>query len=369
MKFSQSLIEEIKLRSSLSGVIAKNVKLLQRGSQFIGLCPFHKEKTPSFTVQEDKGFYHCFGCQEHGDIFDYVMKSSNLTFSEAVISLANEAGIDIKVEDKFNQENDIKLTKLRNLMQQITEWFSDQLIAGVGGQGLRYLNTREITEDIIKKYELGFAPNGWDQLKQNFLKMGYTEEDLIQAGVLINSESSNKTYDRYRNRIIFPIKNMNGRVVGFGGRAIDDAKAKYINSPETELYKKRNNLYGIFEAKKHIRESDSVIVVEGYTDVLSLVSSGYKNTVASLGTALTDAQIKLIWNLTNEPIICLDGDSAGRRAAFLAAERALPLLRPGLTLRFAVLPSGYDPDLMVKELGVNKFDQVLKESISLSELL
>ena len=368
-KFSQSLIEEIKTKTSLSGVISKTVKLSQKGNEYLGLCPFHDEKTPSFTVSDDKGFYHCFGCQAHGSVFDFIMKTQGMGFQETVIMLAQDLGLDHKVRYNDNSEKNNRFQRLLNLTQEISYWFCDQLNSEAGSNAKKYLETRAIPDKIIKKFEVGFSPNSWDKLKSAFLKRGYLEQDLIDIGVLIKTEKSTKSYDRYRNRIIFPIKSINGKVLGFGGRALDDAKAKYINSPETELYNKGSNLYGLSDARKAIKQKKTMIVVEGYLDVLTLSNVGFENSVATLGTALTEKQMYLLWNLTNEPILCLDGDNAGRKAAFLAAERALPLLKPGFTLQFAILPIGYDPDTIVNKLGVGEFEAIINNSISLSELI
>ncbi len=369
MKFSQSLIEEIKNKTSLSDVISKSVKLTQKGNEFIGLCPFHNEKTPSFTVSDEKGFYHCFGCQAHGGVFNFIMETQGISFQDTVIMLANDLGIDISRENSsYNQKNN-KYIRLNNLTKEVSKWFCAQLNSESGLSARNYLISRGISEEIIRKFELGFAPNSWGNLKNNFLKMGFAEQDLIDIGVLVASENSKQSYDRYRNRIIFPIKSSNSKVIGFGGRALDDAKAKYINSPETELYNKGSNLYGLNESKSKILKSKKLIVVEGYFDVLSLSNAGFDYSVATLGTALTERQMELLWNLSNEPIICLDGDNAGRRAAYLAAEKALPFLKPGYTLQFAILPLGYDPDTMIAKLGVEEFKKVLDNSISLSDLL
>ena len=315
-KFSQSLIEEIKTKTSLSGVISKTVKLSQKGNEYLGLCPFHDEKTPSFTVSDDKGFYHCFGCQAHGSVFDFIMKTQGMGFQETVIMLAQDLGLDHKVRYNDNSEKNNRFQRLLNLTQEISYWFCDQLNSEAGSNAKKYLETRAIPDKIIKKFEVGFSPNSWDKLKSAFLKRGYLEQDLIDIGVLIKTEKSTKSYDRYRNRIIFPIKSINGKVLGFGGRALDDAKAKYINSPETELYNKGSNLYGLSDARKAIKQKKTMIVVEGYLDVLTLSNVGFENSVATLGTALTEKQMYLLWNLTNEPILCLDGDNAGRKAAF-----------------------------------------------------
>lgn len=369
MKFSQSLIEEIKNKTSLSGVISKNVKLIQKGNEFLGLCPFHKEKTPSFTVSDDKGFYHCFGCQAHGNVIDYIMKTQGLSFQDTILTLAKDLGININTNHSNYSKQNSKYTRLTNLIQEVSSWFRDQLSSELGSVARKYIRSRGISEDIIDRFELGFAPNGWSNLKNSFLNKGYTEEDLIDIGVLIATDHSKKSYDRYRNRLIFPIKSYSGKVIGFGGRALDDAKAKYINSPETELYNKGSNLYGLYESKSQIIKSKKLIVVEGYFDALSLVNAGFGCTIATLGTALTETQMELLWKLSNEPIICLDGDNAGRRAAFLAAEKALPLLKPGLTLQFAILPFGYDPDTMIANSGLEEFKKVIDKSISLSELI
>tara|TARA_Y100000589_G_C27183543_1_gene641743 strand:- start:34 stop:1878 length:1845 start_codon:yes stop_codon:yes gene_type:complete len=369
MKFSQSLIEEIKNKTSLSGVISKNVKLIQKGNEFLGLCPFHKEKTPSFTVSDDKGFYHCFGCQAHGNVIDYIMKTQGLSFQDTILTLAKDLGININTNHSNFSKQNSKYTRLTNLIQEVSSWFRDQLSSELGSVARKYIRSRGISEDIIDRFELGFAPNGWSNLKNSFLNKGYTEEDLIDIGVLIATDHSKKSYDRYRNRLIFPIKSYSGKVIGFGGRALDDAKAKYINSPETELYNKGSNLYGLYESKSQIIKSKKLIVVEGYFDALSLVNAGFGCTIATLGTALTETQMELLWKLSNEPIICLDGDNAGRRAAFLAAEKALPLLKPGLTLQFGILPFGYDPDTMIANSGLEEFKKVIDKSISLSELI
>ena len=337
MKYGNQLIEEIKNRLKVSDVVGKKVKLKPRGKEFVGLSPFSNEKTPSFTVSDEKGFYHCFSSGEHGSIFDFVMKTERLNFKEVVKKLANDAGISI--ENNFYEKKDIeqenKIKVLKEILKITCKWYQDNLFREIQvNDHLKALFIkRNFNKTIIESFSIGYAPKNIDSTF-NFLKSkNFTTKDILDAGLLIVSAKDSKQYDRFNNRIIFPIFNYFTDVVGFGGRAMSKNQlVKYINSPSTLIYKKGDLLYGWNQSKDVAIEKNILYIVEGYTDVISMYNIGYKNTVSSLGTALTEKQIIKSWQLSNEPIICLDGDKAGLKAAERVSELVLPHLKPGYHL-------------------------------------
>ncbi|WP_264686451.1 MULTISPECIES: DNA primase [unclassified Wolbachia] len=328
-------IDIIKSKLLLSDIVGKKVRLIKRGNNFVGLCPFHNEKTPSFFVSDTEGFYYCFGCSAHGDVFEFISQTEGLNFQEALERLASVTGVELPENSDATEENDT----LFSTLDLAASWFV-QKNRGV----MAYLRQRKISPEIIDKFRIGYAPSSG--LKEYLNSSGIKDEILIDVG-LINKNSRDYFYDR----LIFPIHNITGKVIGFGGRALNsEQQPKYLNSPESQLFKKRENLYGLNFALSEIRKKQHLFVVEGYMDVIALHQAGISNTVAPLGTAISAEQIKNLWRFAKEISICMDGDSAGRRAATRVAEFALPILKPGYTLKFVTLPSNKDPYDICNEL-------------------
>lgn len=370
MSFPKSFLDELKNRIRVSDVVGRRVKLTRRGREFVGLSPFNNEKTPSFTVNDDKQFYHCFSSGEHGDAIKFLEKTENLSFLEAVERLASEAGMEMPQRDPRDREREEKRTDLIDVMAAAQDYFRESLARGKGAEAQAYLARRGLTETTIEQFGIGFAPEDRSGLKAYMLGRGFKVPQLIDGGLLISGEDIREPYDRFRNRVMFPIADTRGRVIAFGGRALDpNAKAKYMNSPETPLFHKGRLLYNLAKARKPAYDLGTVIVVEGYMDVVALGQAGIENVVAPLGTALTEDQIGLLWRLAPEPILCFDGDKAGLRAAYRAVERVLPLLKPGHSLRFALLPEGQDPDDLVRSGGVEAMEEVLQAAQPLSEMV
>jgi len=370
MAFSPQFLDEVRERAGLVSVVGRRVRLQKKGREHLGLCPFHNEKTPSFTVNEDKGFYHCFGCGEHGSVFDFVMKTENLSFPEAVERLAGEAGMEMPVESPEERERAKRAATHYDVLDKACDYYEKQLRLPAGRTALEYLRNRGITEEAIKAFRLGYAPDNRGGLKGELTREGATEQLMVESGLLIQPDDRSRTpYDRFRGRVMFPITDRKGRVIAFGGRILGDGEPKYLNSPETPLFHKGRNLYGLSQALAPARKKEQLIVTEGYTDVIALHQAGFDTAVAPLGTALTEEQIQLIWRLTREPHLCFDGDAAGQRAAARAAERALPHIKPGHSLRFAILPEGEDPDSLIKAKGRDAIQEHLNLAVSLSEIL
>lgn len=370
MRFQPAFLDEIRSRLSVSEVVSRHVKLKRQGREFKGLSPFKQEKTPSFTVNDQKGFYHCFATGEHGDIFTFLMKTEGLSFPEAVEKLALETGIPMPKTSSDAQERTEKNDQLRNIVSISAKYFIDQLQSESAGQARQYLINRELTKQQISKFQIGYAPNSRNALKQHLLEHGFSIEDIIESGMAIGGEDIAIPYDRFRNRIIFPITDLKARVIAFGGRALDpDHPAKYLNSPETPIFHKGYQLYNSANARQLAYEKGAVIVAEGYMDVIALDGAGFGNTVAPLGTALTHDQIQLLWRMANEPILCFDGDSAGKKAAFRAVETVLPLLKPGFSLKFAFLPDGQDPDDLIRTHGRSEMQTILEAAQPLYNVL
>ena len=369
MAFPPNFLEEIRQRLSLANAVSRRVKLQRRGREFTGLCPFHKEKTPSFSVVEDKGFYHCFGCGAHGDVISFTMQTSNLSFPEAVEALAKEAGLEVPRASPEERQRAQRQATLRGALDAATAFFEEQLHGPAGREAMAYLVKRGLDADTVRRFRLGYAPDRRDGLKGALLK-NFPEPLLVEAGLLRQSEDGRESYDYFRNRIIFPIGDRGGRIIAFGGRVMGDGQPKYLNSPETPLFEKGRVLYGWAQARAAAGGGRGpVIVAEGYMDVIALQKAGFVGAVAPLGTALTERQIEELWRIAPEPILCFDGDSAGLRAAGRAAGRALPLLKPGVTLRFATLPSGEDPDTLILHHGVPAMREVLDRARPLVEFL
>ena len=369
MAFSDQFLDEIRTRLPVSDVVGRRVKLVKRGREYVGLSPFNSEKTPSFTVNDQKRFYHCFSSGEHGDVFTFVMKTEGLSFPEAVERLAAEAGLDVPKDAPEDRAKAERRAGLLEAQEAAAQWFQSKLNSPAGRAAADYLRGRGLDDDTVRQFRLGFAPEHRTMLKEALIARGFTEAVLVEAGLLIAPEDGGATYDRFRHRVMFPITDRRGRVIAFGGRALGEARAKYLNSPETPLFHKGNVLYNLGPARQASHETGAAIVTEGYMDVIALHRAGFKHAVAPLGTALTEAQIAELWRLAPEPILCLDGDNAGRRAALRAAERALPLLRPGQSLRFAELPAGDDPDSLLASEGPLALQRVLDAAQPLAEVL
>lgn len=371
MSFPQSFLDDLRARVGLADIVGSSVKLIKRGREYSGLCPFHSEKSPSFTVNEQKGFYHCFGCGAHGDVISFVMNTRGLTFVEAVEVLANQVGMDVPKPSREAQEREKKAKTLYEVMEVACSFFERMLRMPEGKEGLEYFHRRGLDDKTISDFRLGFAPDSRGALKAALKREDIDEALMIEAGLLILPEDGNRqSYDRFRGRVMFPILDRRGRVVAFGGRVMGDGKPKYLNSPDTPLFHKGRLLYGLPQAREAARQDAPIIVTEGYMDVIALHRAGYRGAVAPLGTAVTEEQIGELWKMTNEPILCLDGDDAGKRAAVRAAERAMPILRPGKSLLFSILPEGEDPDsLMAGPDGFAAFQKILDNAVPLAELV
>lgn len=370
MAFPPEFLDEIRARVSLAGIVGRRVKLTKRGHEHSGLCPFHSEKTPSFTVSEEKGFYHCFGCGAHGDSIGFVMRVEGLSFPEAVERLAGEAGLEVPRASPEERAAERRRADLYDVVEAAAAWFEERLAAPEGAQARAYLNGRGLRAETVAAFRLGFAPDKRGVLRAALNARGLNDAQLAEAGLIKLGDDPNDTpRDYFFNRIVFPIADRRGRVIAFGGRALGESRAKYLNSPETPLFHKGRVLYNLARARQAAHDTGELIVCEGYMDVIALGQAGFPAAVAPLGTAVTEEQIAELWRLADEPVLCLDGDQAGRRAGFRAAERALALLRPGRSLRFATLPAGEDPDSLVQGQGPAVLRAVLSGARPLSELL
>ena len=369
MTFPPQFLDEIRARVPLEGVIGKRVRLVRRGREMLGLCPFHKEKTPSFTVNEDKGFFHCFGCGAHGDVIGFVMRDEGLPFPEAVERLAGDAGLALPARDPHAEAREKQRHSLYGVVEAAAKWFEAELAGPRGGAPRRYLEARGVDEETRATFRLGYAPDSRTALRTALEKDGITEAMMLEAGLVIAPDDGRTPYDRFRGRVIFPISDRRGRVVAFGGRALGDAQPKYLNSPETPLFAKGSLLYGQHLAGPAARKAGRVIAVEGYMDVIALHQAGIAEAVAPLGTALTEQQLEALWRLADDPVLCFDGDEAGARAAGRAVERALPRLSAKRSLRFAALPAGQDPDTMVRDRGRQAITEIVEAAFPLSQQL
>lgn len=370
-------LEEFKARLPLADVVGRYVRLTKAGREYKGLCPFHKEKTPSFNVVESKGFYHCFGCGAHGTAIDFVMGVEGLDFGEAVERLADMTGIPAPARSGGNREQRQRQedanARLYAANGAAAAWFAKVLEGERGAAARAYLERREVGRSVAATFGLGFAPDSRDGLRRALLDQRFTDEELVAAGLLALPEEGGRgggAYDRFRDRVMFPIHDERGRVVGFGGRAMGEAaRAKYLNTPETALFHKGELLYNLHRAAPAARERREIVLAEGYMDVIALAKAGIAQAVAPLGTAVTERQLGLLWRHAEAPLVCLDGDRAGLAAALRAAERALPLMQAGRTLRFAILPEGEDPDSFVARHGAAAMAEVLGRAQSLSQTL
>ena len=375
MAFQPGFLDELRSRISLSGLIGRTVKLVRRGREYAGLCPFHHEKTPSFYVVEDKSFFHCFGCGAHGDAIGFVMRNDNLDFIEAIEKLAGEAGLAVPRATPQERERAQQQKTLLDALEAAAAFYEARLASPAGARARNYLRERGLDTETIRHFRLGWAPDERQALRRS-LSGDFSESLLIEAGLLRrpSSAAADEPIDYFRSRVMFPIGNRTGRVIAFGGRMIGDGQPKYLNSPESTLFEKGRVLYGWAAARAGLsRESPSagpgVIVTEGYMDVIALHRAGFPTAVAPLGTALTDFQLHDLWRLGSEPVLCFDGDAAGQRAAARALYRALPFLGTGRSLRFASLPAGEDPDSLIRAEGRTAFEAILDAARPLSDML
>ena len=360
MKYPKEYLDEIKLRLKVSQVVGKTVQLKKRGKEFIGLSPFKNEKSPSFTVNDEKEFYHCFSSGEHGNIFDFLMKIKSIGFGEAVRSLAAEAGMQPYRFSNFDQKKDLRFQIYKNIYKDYTNYFNQQLFEKNNQEALNYLFKRGLKKNIIEEFNLGYVP--WKNNFYDDLLKKYSEEDINLTGLYYKNDKTGKYIDRFNSRVTFPVNNIAGQTIAFGGRIIREGKlAKYINSPETEFYKKGSMIFNLDKAKDLRSETDEVLIVEGYMDVVSVYSSGIKNVIANSGTALTERQIGLIWKFFPNPIICLDGDESGQKAALRIAEKLFPLINEENKIFFSIMPEGKDPDDYIKQNGKDGLLNLLKE--------
>jgi DNA primase len=373
MAFPPGFLDELRSRVSLADLVGKRVRLARKGREHGGLCPFHNEKTPSFYVVEDKGFFHCFGCGAHGDAIGFVMRAENLDFIEAIERLAGIAGIAVPQQTPQEREKAQRQKTLLEALAATAKFYEESLWSPAGSRGREYLAARGLDEETMRRFRLGWA--GEDR---NALRRALTPEFpvplLLEAGVLHASDRGGEPYDFFRERVIFPIGDRAGRVIAFGGRALGDAQPKYLNSPEHPLFEKGRVLYGLSAARVNSAKAAEAggagaIVTEGYLDVIALHRAGFTTAVAPLGTALTEAHLAELWRLAPEPVLCFDGDAAGQRAALRALHRALPLLKPGHSLRFVTLPPGEDPDSLIRSSGAPGFEELLRAAKPLAEVL
>jgi DNA primase len=365
MKFPKEYLEEIKQRIKVSDIVGASVQLKRRGREFVGLSPFSKEKTPSFTINDEKGFYHCFSSGEHGNIFDFLVKVEKLNFGDAVRKLAAKAGMpafkftkeNIEVENKRKKYDEILTIALQHYQKNFSE--NDSVKKYAYGRGL--------TQEILSTFKIGYS--GEYGLNVSLFS-GFNQKELIESGIFFHDEKNNKLIDRFKNRLIFPIFDYNNKVIGFGGRALSqNYLAKYINSPETEFFKKGFNLYNLNNAKNENKQSGIVFVVEGYMDAISLYQAGFKNVVATLGTAMTESHLNLVWRYFNDPVVCFDGDRSGQNAAHKISEKLIAYMKPNYSLSFLILPNGFDPDSFVRKNGRNNFESLLDQKIDIGNFI
>ena len=366
MSLTPAFLDELRARTSLSALIGKTTKLTKAGREHKGCCPFHNEKTPSFYVNDDKGFYHCFGCSAHGDAIKWMTDQRGLPFMDAVKELAQAAGMEVPAPDKRSAERAEKANSLHDVMQAAAEWFRGQLGGLDGANARELLERRGISGGTAHTFGFGFAPDARGKLRTALKQFG--DAMLIEAGLLISVEGK-EPYDRFRGRLMIPIRDQRGRVIAFGGRIIGDGEPKYLNSPDTPLFDKGRTLYNIDRALPAARKADRVFVVEGYMDAIALAQAGIGEVVAPLGTALTEHQLERLWRIADVPILCFDGDNAGQKAAIRAAHRAMPMLAPAKSLKFVTLPDGQDPDDLIRAKGAGAFEALVRDATSLVDKL
>ena len=367
MAVPPEFIEDLRQRIPLSDIIGKRVKLVRKGRRHSGLCPFHSEKTPSFSVVDDQGFYHCFGCGAHGDAISFLRETDGLDFMEAVERLAGMAGLAVPRSAPEDPDKQRQRKAALDILEETTRFFQAALTRDDGAQAARYLQGRGLGEAALSTYRLGYAPRSG--LRTALSARGFSDDDMLAAGVVRRSDRDGALYDYFRDRVIFPIEDRQGRVIAFGARALGDAQPKYLNSGEGPTFSKKQVLYGWVQAREGMRRKLPLVVAEGYMDVIAIQQSGVATAVAPLGTALTEEQIGHLWKLNDDPILCFDGDAAGQRAQMRALERLLPLLEPGRSARLGMLPEGKDPDDVLRSDGSDGLLKVLAMARSLVDSL
>ncbi|MGZ0189515.1 MAG: DNA primase [Alphaproteobacteria bacterium] len=366
--FPPGFLEDVKSRTSVSDIVGRKVKLIRRGREFVGLSPFNAEKSPSFTVNDAKGFYHCFSSGEHGDVFSFLMKTEGLSFPEAVETIASMVGVDMPKVTPEDRQQAERAKGLREAVASAAHFFETQLRMPAGAKAMAYLKERGLADETMKRFRLGYAPIDRMALLAALRHEGFDDEVIVEAGLARRGDDG-RVFGYFKDRVIYTIADPQGRAIGFGARALGDAQPKYLNSPDGPLFHKGETLYGLDLAREPAHKAGEIIVVEGYMDVIALAEAGVPNVVAPLGTAVTEAQIKRLWRIAAAPTLCLDGDAAGRKAAGRAALRALPILEPGRTLKFALLDGGRDPDDLVRAEGAAAINRLTQQSTSLVDII
>lgn len=362
MALPQHFMDELRRRTSLSQIVGRHVKLTRKGNRFLGLCPFHNEKSPSFNVRDDEGFYHCFGCGVSGDAISFLREKEGLGFMDAVRQLADQAGLDVPEQAPQDPREVERRNKTMVVLDEAARQFQSALMSG-DNAARDYLKTRGLTKEAVETFRLGFAPRSG--LIDALERLGHDKEAMIEGGLVRISDRDQSLYEMFRYRLMFPITDNRGQVIAFGARALEDEQQpKYLNSAETKTFQKKHVLYGMALARVGVKQGKPLVVAEGYMDVIAIHQSGTAAAVAPLGTALTEEQIKLLWRMDDRPILCFDGDKAGKAAALKALIRSIPLLEPGKTLRLTLMPEGVDPDDLIKSEGADAFARLLDQSQS-----
>ncbi|MEZ9566137.1 DNA primase [Vibrio artabrorum] len=370
----RSFIDDLLARLDIVDIVDARVKLKKKGKNYGACCPFHNEKTPSFSVSQEKQFYHCFGCGVHGNAIDFMMEFERLDFVEAIEELASFLGLEVPREQRSGEisttprANSEQKRNLYDLMGGISNFYRSQLKISSNKPAIEYLKNRGLSGEIVQKFGIGYVADEWDLVRKNFGQQKEAQDMLVTGGMLIENDKGNR-YDRFRGRVMFPIRDRRGRVIGFGGRVLEDGTPKYLNSPETPIFHKGKELYGLYEVMQAYREPPQILVVEGYMDVVALAQYGVDYSVASLGTSTTGDHVQLLFRQTNTVVCCYDGDRAGKEAAWRALENALEFLKTGNTLKFLFLPDGEDPDSYIREHGKSAFEQLVQNATPLSTYL
>lgn len=374
-RIPQRFIDDLLARTDIVDLIGSRVQLKKTGRNHSALCPFHQEKSPSFTVSADKQFYHCFGCGASGNALRFVMEFDRLNFPEAIEALAGRAGMEVPREGESDEQRQQARVQAKrqeeavNLLELGTRFYQQQLASPAAHQAHEYLSRRGLSEEIVSRYAIGYAPAGWDTLKRHLIEKGVDENVQVEYGLLVRKEEAGRSWDRFRDRVIFPIRDWKGRTIGFGGRVLGDEKPKYLNSPESPVFHKGRELYGLYEARVQSKRPERMLIVEGYMDVVALAQHGVDYAVATLGTATTDEHLRRLFRLVDEVVFCFDGDAAGRQAAHRALNTVLPLMIDGRQARFLFLPEGEDPDSLIRQEGGEAFEQRIVRAGSLTEYL
>ncbi|GHC16483.1 DNA primase [Kushneria pakistanensis] len=374
-RIPQRFIDDLLARTDIVDVIGSRVQLKKAGRNHAALCPFHQEKSPSFTVSADKQFYHCFGCGASGNALRFIMEFDRLNFPEAIEALASRAGMEVPREGESDEQRQQARVQAKrqeeavNLLELGTRFYQQQLASSAAQQAHAYLARRGLSNDIVSRYAIGYAPAGWDALKRHLGEKGVDENVQVEYGLLVRKEETGRSWDRFRDRVIFPIRDWKGRTIGFGGRVLGDEKPKYLNSPESPVFHKGRELYGLYETRVQAKRPERMLIVEGYMDVVALAQHGVDYAVATLGTATTEEHLRRLFRLVDEVVFCFDGDAAGRQAAHRALNTVLPLMIDGRQARFLFLPEGEDPDSLIRQEGGEAFEQRVVRAGSLTEYL